>query len=91
MYFIARCDRRLLKEHCSKLTVFESVSMDIYYNPNDLLRLQLTTVAVAIGILVVLGLIFKKRQTWLLVTLLSWFVLFVFYVTHAPSGVPYPS
>lgn len=65
--------------------------MDIYYNPNDLLRLQLMTVAVALGILVVLGLIFKKRQTWLLVTLLSWAILFIFYTTHTPSGVPYSS
>lgn len=65
--------------------------MDIYYNANDLIQLQIMTVAIAVSLLVLWGLILKNRQIWLLVTLLSWAGLFVFYVTHAPSGVPYPS
>lgn len=44
--------------------------MDTYYNPNDLIQIQLMTVAVGVGLLVFWGLILTKRQIWLPVTLL---------------------
>jgi hypothetical protein len=62
--------------------------MDIFYNPYDLMQLQIAVVIAGLVSFCVIGFLVADRRNWLGLTLLSWVCLAVFYATQAPSGTP---